>query len=84
MPRHDPAKKDAANSEMRRWAVSTQGPVDVRMGEPTRSEVRVSYDEYIVIWGDTRGTETSQYPEEEKIRMISWVAASEREGAQTE
>ena len=31
----------------------------------------------------TRGTETSKYPEEEKTRVISLVAASEREVAQT-
>ena len=31
----------------------------------------------------TRRTETSKYPEEEKIIMISLVAASEREPAQT-
>ena len=31
----------------------------------------------------TRGTETSKYPEEEKETSISWVAASERERAQT-
>ena len=34
-------------------------------------------------WGHTRGTETSKYPQEEKIRMIPQVAASERGGAQT-
>ena len=34
MPRHKEAKKDAANGETRRRAVSRQGPVDVRMGEP--------------------------------------------------
>ena len=33
--------------------------------------------------GQTRGTETSKYPEEEKITMISQVVASERERAQT-
>ena len=33
--------------------------------------------------GPTRGTETSHYPEEKKIRMIPPVAASERGGAQT-
>ena len=33
--------------------------------------------------GRTRGTETSKYPEEEKIRMIAQVVASERAGAQT-
>ena len=31
--------------------------------------------------GQTRGTETSKYPEEEKITMISQVVASERERA---
>ena len=31
----------------------------------------------------TRGTETSKYPQEEKITMIPQVAASERGGAQT-
>ena len=33
--------------------------------------------------GRTRGTETSKYPEEEKITMIAQVVASERAGAQT-
>ena len=33
--------------------------------------------------GRTRGTETSKYPEEKKIRMIAQVVASERAGAQT-
>ena len=33
--------------------------------------------------GRTRGTETSKYPEEEKIRMIAQVVASERARAQT-
>ena len=31
----------------------------------------------------TRGTETSQYPEEEKTKVIAQVVASERAGAQT-
>ena len=33
--------------------------------------------------GDTRGSETSQYPEEKKSTEIPRVAASERGGAQT-
>ena len=33
--------------------------------------------------GRTRGTETSQYPQEKKITMIPQVVASERGGAQT-
>jgi len=35
------------------------------------------------IWQHTRGSETSQYPEEEKITMIPLVVASERGKAQT-
>lgn len=38
MPGHQEAKKDAANGEMRRRAVSMQRPVDVRMGEPVIQE----------------------------------------------
>ena len=33
--------------------------------------------------GLTRGTETSQYPEEKKTTVIAQVVASERAGAQT-
>ncbi len=32
----------------------------------------------------TRGSKTFQYPEEEKLTSISLVAASEKEGAQTQ
>ena len=39
--------------------------------------------EHIGITGGTRGTETSKYPEEKKTKVISCVAASEREAAQT-
>ena len=45
---------------------------------PERSGHRIFGDA-----GRTRGTETSQYPQEEKIRMIAQVVASERAGAQT-
>ena len=63
MPRHREAKKDAANSEMRRGAVSMQRAVDIRMGEPTRDRDRVSWSEEIA-----PGTETSKYLKEEKIK----------------
>ena len=33
--------------------------------------------------GQTRGTETSHYPEEKKTKVIAQVVASERAGAQT-
>ena len=38
----------------------------------------------IVIERETRGTETSKYPEEKKEKSISVVAASEEERGQTE
>ena len=40
--------------------------------------VRLSYDEYIVIEKQTRGTETSQYPEERTSTETPLVVASER------
>ena len=56
MPRHQEAKKDAANGETRRRAVSEQRPVDIRMGEPATDREVASRK-----WGETKGTETSQY-----------------------
>ena len=41
------------------------------MGQPTPSNVGVSIPEYIGYEKLTWGTETSKYPEEEKIIMIS-------------
>ena len=53
------------------------------MRELSCSNVQLSTDEYIVCEKETRGTETSKYPEEEKETSISQVAASERERGQT-
>ena len=53
------------------------------MGQPTRRCGRVSLAEYIGMGSDTRGSETSQYPEEKKSTEIPLVAASERGPAQT-
>jgi hypothetical protein len=36
------------------------------MGEPTSSNVLVSYNEFIIVLRVTWGTETSKYPEEKK------------------
>ena len=47
-------------------------------GNPAHGDMRHPH-----MWGHTRGTETSKYPQEEKITMIPQVAASERGGAQT-
>ena len=48
------------------------------MGQPAASDCGTAQSA-----GRTRGTETSQYPEEEKIIMIAPVVASERARAQT-
>ena len=53
------------------------------MGEPTVRNGAVRISEYIGYTRQTRGTETSKYPEEEKEKSISQVAASETERAQT-
>ena len=48
------------------------------MGKPSRSHVRLPVSEYIAHEEGTRGTETSQYPEEEKTTVIPLVVVSER------
>ena len=52
-------------------------------GETRRRTTPSPANEYIVCVEGTRGTETSQYPEEEKETSIFQVAASERERGQT-
>ncbi len=54
------------------------------MGKPGRGHARSTRTEYIGAWWQTRGTDTSKYPEEEKSTEIPLVAASERGIAQTE
>ena len=46
------------------------------MGKPTAQAV--SWSEYIGPGSNTRGTETSKYPEEKKSTEIPLVATSER------
>ena len=53
------------------------------MEESGRFNSRSSHGEYIAMTKETRGTETSKYPEEKKETSISQVAASERERGQT-
>ena len=84
MPRRQEPKKDVASCEKLRGAASRRRAVDVRMGEPGGGNAPSPIDESIVYEEGTRGTETSQYPEEKKVRTISSVVASEGEEAQTE
>ena len=55
------------------------------MGDPNGETHAQAYplDEYIVERRQTRGTETSQYPEEKKSTEIPAVVVSEPGGAQT-
>ena len=53
------------------------------MGKPTTSHVVVLPPEFIGRVEATRGSEPSQYPQEEKTTVIPLVAASERGRAQT-
>ena len=48
------------------------------MGEPSTRDGVLPASEYIGCVEGTRGSETSQYPQEEKIIMILLVVASER------
>ena len=52
--------------------------MDFRMGQPDISDGVIRLERR-----RTRGTETSQYPEEEKTKVIAQVVASERATAQT-
>ena len=53
------------------------------MGKPSWINIQLSYSEYIAVWGETQGTETSKYLEEKKEKSIPLVAASEKGLAQT-
>ena len=51
------------------------------MGKPSSGYAELLSSEYIE-WNELTGrTDTSKYPQENKIKMISWVAASEKEKA---
>jgi hypothetical protein len=51
---------------------------DFRMGQPGTGNAVSPYTESIGVAEGTRGTETSKYPEEEKVKTIPPVVASER------
>ncbi len=72
------AKKDATSCDKPRSGANTRRGADFRMGQPRGSDPPTGRCP-----GRTRGTETSQYPEEEKTKVIAPVAASESAGAQT-
>ena len=76
-------KKDVASCEKLRGGANILRSADIRMRELSTSNVVLPYPEHIGIEEGTRGTETSQYPEEKKVKTIPKVVASEIGAAQT-
>ncbi len=77
-------KKDVASCEKLRGGANILRAVDIRMRELNTSNIVLSIPEHIGYERGTRGTETSQYPEEKKVKTIPKVVASEIGEAQTE
>ena len=76
-------KKDVTSCEKLRGDANNHRSADIRMRELSTSNVVLSYDETNSHTRGTRGTETSNYPEEKKVKTIPKVVASEIGGAQT-
>ena len=75
--------KDVASCDKPRGAANRHRSGDFRMGQPLASQVARSPAEFIGGEKQTRGSEPSQYPEEQKAIAIPPVAASEQGSAQT-
>ena len=69
MPWHQAPKKDVTSCDKLRGAANKPRSADFRMGKPTDGNASVSPYEHIVRKRGTRGTETSHYPEEEKVNQ---------------
>ena len=83
MPWYEKLMKDATTCDKPRIGGNNLRPVDLRIGQPVPSNVGTSTSESIGCVKTTRGTETSQYPEEQKSTEILLVAVSERGRGQT-
>ena len=79
MPRLSEAKKDVTSCDKPRGGANIPRSADFRMGQPTAGDCSI----LTKVRRQTRGTETSHYPEEEKTKVIPQVVASERGIAQT-
>ena len=77
MPRRAEARKDVVSCDKRRGGAHIPRSVDVRMGEPRTVIPCDPCGEHIAARMPTRGSEPSQYPEEQKAIAIPRVAASE-------
>ena len=81
MPRHMEAMKDVVSCDKLRVGANNLKSGDFRMGQPSPGYAGLLPPEYIGWVEPTGRTDTSKYPQEEKILMISSVAASEQERA---
>jgi len=66
MPRRHGPMKGVASCEKRRWAAGRQRTVDTRMGQPGGRHGPSPLAEHIGEVEVSGGTETSQYPEEQR------------------
>ena len=73
------AMKDVISCDKPWGLANTNRSADFRMGQPDTR--RVYYSDFI--GRQTRGTETSKYPQEKKTKVIPGVVASETGTAQT-
>ena len=71
MPWHQEAMKDAEDCDKLRGAVNRLGAGDLRRGQPGHLHRWSFKDESIVLGSDTWGSETSQYPQEQKSNDIA-------------
>ena len=75
------AMKDVVSCDKLRVGANNLKSGDFRMGQPSPGYAGLLLLEYIEQVESTGRTDTSEYPQEEKIKMISSVAASEQERA---
>ena len=80
MPWHKKSMKDVTSCDKLRVGAHNLRSADFRMGEPTWGHAQVPLGEYIAKQEATRGTETSKYPEEEKVNNDS-LSSGERKGS---
>ncbi len=81
MPRYMESRKDVVSCDKPRVGANNLKSGDFRMGQPSPGYAGLLPPEYIGWVEPTGRTDTSKYPQEEKILMISPVAASEQERA---
>ena len=77
MPRHMKMMKDVVSCDKPRVGANNRQSEDFRMGQPTQGNTCELLSEYIRQLEVTQGSETSQYLQEKKTKVIPRVAASE-------